>query len=178
MLLMWNRQYCHALYCRLSQVEMKKKHLSADYGPGGARSRIQKELRAFIKDPPPNCRVSVGNDIRVWVVTITGTEGTLYQNEKYKLKIVFPTDYPSRPPSVYFLSPVPRHEHVYSNGDICLNLLGKDWQPTMSAQGIAISVLSMLSSAKEKKIPPDNAMHAESPPGQKQVDWMYHDDRC
>lgn len=63
-----------------------------------------------------------------------------------------------KPPVVYFLKPIPKHEHVYSNGDICLSLLGKDWQPTMTAQGIAVSILSMLSSAKEKKTPPDNAM--------------------
>jgi ubiquitin-conjugating enzyme E2 W len=65
-------------------------------------------------------------------------------------------DYPSKPPSVYFLQPTPRHEHVYTNGDICLNLLGRDWRPNMSASTLALSILSMLSSAKEKKIPQDN----------------------
>lgn len=65
-------------------------------------------------------------------------------------------DYPSKPPSAYFLQPTPRHEHVYTNGDICLNLLGRDWRPNMSASMLALSILSMLSSAKEKKIPQDN----------------------
>lgn len=65
-------------------------------------------------------------------------------------------DYPSKPPSVYFLQPTPRHEHVYTNGDICLNLLGRDWRPNMTAHTLALSILSMLSSAKEKKIPQDN----------------------
>lgn len=65
-------------------------------------------------------------------------------------------DYPSKPPSVYFLQPTPRHEHVYTNGDICLNLLGRDWRPNMTASTLALSILSMLSSAKEKKIPQDN----------------------
>jgi len=74
------------------------------------------------------------------------------------LKFEFPKDYPVKPPSVYFLKPVPKHQHVYTNGDICLNLLGKDWRPTMTAQNLAVSILSMLSSAKEKKMPIDNAM--------------------
>ena len=37
-------------------------------------------------------------------------------------------------PSVYFLKPTPKHVHVYSNGDICLNLLGRDWRPMLTGQ--------------------------------------------
>lgn len=48
----------------------------------------------------------------------------------------------------------------------------------MTAELLAVSILSMLSSAKEKKSPQDNAMHADSPPGQAQQNWMYHDDKC
>ena len=36
----------------------------------------------------------------------------------------------------------------------------------------------MLSSAKQKGIPQDNAIHAASPPGKAQDGWMYHDDSC
>jgi hypothetical protein len=36
----------------------------------------------------------------------------------------------------------------------------------------------MLSSAKEKKMPQDNAMHSDATPGLQQDSWMYHDDRC
>jgi ubiquitin-conjugating enzyme E2 W len=123
------------------------------------------ELRSFISDPPANCQVSLNSDLKSWTVTLVGVNQTTYEGESYRLKFIFPADYPMRPPTVYFLKPIPRHEHVYSNGDICLNLLGKDWQPTMTAQGLTLSILSMLSSAKEKKTPPDNAMrefHFES----------------
>lgn len=117
-------------------------------------------------------------NIRSWEVTLRGVEGTVYAGEDYKLKMVFSKDYPGKPPSVYFLKPVPKHMHVYSNGDICLNLLGRDWRPTMTAESLAVSILSMLSSAKEKTIPQDNAMHADAPPGRQQDNWMYHDDKC
>lgn len=79
----------------------------------------------FLEDPIENVRLSVGNNIRHWVVSMTGAKGTIYAGEKFRLKFNFPVDYPFSPPSVYFLQPIPRHEHVYSNGDICLNLLGK-----------------------------------------------------
>lgn len=119
-----------------------------------------------------------GKDIRSWIVTVTGPPGTVYYGEKYRLKMEFPIEYPSRPPIVYFLKPVPRHVHVYSNGDICLNLLGTDWNPMLSAESLALSILSMMSSAKEKTTPLDNANHASNPPGKQGDNWMYHDDHC
>eukprot|EP00607_Mallomonas_marina_P000267 CAMPEP_0182429642 /NCGR_PEP_ID=MMETSP1167-20130531/32013_1 /TAXON_ID=2988 /ORGANISM="Mallomonas Sp, Strain CCMP3275" /LENGTH=41 /DNA_ID= /DNA_START= /DNA_END= /DNA_ORIENTATION= len=41
----------------------------------------------------------------------------------------------------------------------------------MTAESIAVSILSMLSNAKEKKMPIDNAMHADAAPGQQQDNW-------
>lgn len=134
-------------------------------------------MKSFISTPPEYCRLMVRNNLRSWEVEITGVNGTIYEGEKFRLKMNFPKEYPTKPPSVYFLKPCPKHVHVYTNGDICLNFLGKDWRPTMSAQMLVTSILSMLSSAKEKKIPQDNALHADNRPGQEQ-NWMYHDDRC
>ena len=67
---------------------------------------------------------------------------------------------------------------MYTNGDICLNLLGKDWRPTLSAGQLALAILSMLSSAREKRLPVDNSAHADAKPGSSQEQWMYHDDSC
>lgn len=140
--------------------------------------RIQRELKQFITSPPPNLSVKVGKNIRVWIVTMRGASNTIYEGETYRLKITFPDRYPIVPPSAYFLKPTPRHEHVYTNGDICLSLLGKDWRPTMTAQSIAVSILSILSSAKKKSLPMDNSRVAGQKPGMSQENWVYHDDNC
>jgi len=153
-------------------------HLEKSFKSGDSNARLQKELRSFVTNPPEGCTLAVGGNMRSWVVTMVGADGTLYAGEKYRLKMVFPKEYPSKPPSVYFLKPTPRHQHVYSNGDICLNLLGHDWRPTMTAQLLVTSIRSMLSSAKEKKLPQDNAAHAENPPGKQQDSFLYHDERC
>lgn len=138
----------------------------------------QQEIQEFIANPPDNCKLRINGNIRNWEVTLTGVKGTVYEGEEYKLKMIFPKDYPAKPPSVFFLRPCPKHVHVYTNGDICLNFLGRDWRPTMTGEMLAVSILSMLSSAKEKRIPQDNAMHADAKPGEQQHNWMYHDDRC
>lgn len=147
------------------------------YRPGHANFRIQRELQALIRQPLENVTVAVLKDIRSWIVTIQGAKGTIYEGDAFRLRVKFPSNYPIDPPRVYFLPPSPRHSHVYSNGDICLNLLGADWKPTMTISTIANAILSMLSSAKEKRLPTNNSSHADEPPGEHHS-WVYHDDSC
>ena len=156
-----------------------KKHLATSIKSTNPNYRVQRELKEFLKSPPPNLSVQVGSNMRVWVITILGSNNTIYEGEVFKLRVSFPPQYPTVPPSVYFLQGyVPIHEHVYTNGDICLSLLGKDWRPTMTAQSIAVSILSILSSAQSKSLPMDNARQAGNKPGEYQKDWVYHDDNC
>ena len=141
-------------------------------------SRVMNELRAFLKSPPSGMRVTVGRDLTLWIIHLTLPPASAYPGETYKLRVKFPKSYPSDPPSLYFMKPTPAHEHVYTNGDICLSLLGSDWRPTLSAEALALSIMSMLSSAKGKSRPQDNAQHAGAKPGQRQDNWVYHDDSC
>jgi ubiquitin-protein ligase len=48
---------------------------------------IVQELRDWLANPIENLNVAVGDNIRVWVVTLTGAKGTIYAGEKYKLKV-------------------------------------------------------------------------------------------
>ena len=80
-------------------------HLNQKLTSKNPNYRIQKELKEFIKDPPPNLSVKVGKNIRIWIVTMVGAENTIYEGEVYKLRISFPPSYPTMPPSVYFLPP-------------------------------------------------------------------------
>jgi ubiquitin-conjugating enzyme E2 W len=156
-----------------------KKFLSNNLKSSNPNYRIQRELKEFLKSPPPGLSVKIsGKNVRLWVITLSMPDNSIYAGEKYKLRVQFPNDYPTSPPSVYFLPPTPRHEHVYTNGDICLSLLGKDWRPIMTAQSIAQAIFSILCGAQRKSLPMDNARHAGNKPGQKQDDWVYHDDNC
>ncbi|GMH80201.1 hypothetical protein TL16_g08443 [Triparma laevis f. inornata] len=161
-----------------SKNKIKSVHLTKSHPTTTRLGRIQSELKAFLKSPPPHIRVTVGSNLSQWIIHLTFPPTTAYPNETYKLKITFPSDYPTSPPSCYFLKPTPAHEHVYTNGDICLSLLGSDWRPTMSAETLAVSIMSMLSSAGEKSRPMDNSAHAAAKPGGRQDNWVYHDDSC
>eukprot|EP01036_Dinobryon_divergens_P027272 gene27272-36011_t len=144
-----------------------------------AAKRIQKEHEKFTSDSKvdPTFRLTVqSND--VWLISFTGAAGTLYAGENYTLRIRFTEDYPMDSPEVVFLLPAPIHEHIYSNGHICLNILGDDWSPALTVHSICISVLSMLSSATVKVLPQDNAGYTSRPnTNPKRSRFHYHDDK-
>ena len=61
-----------------------------------------------------------------------------------------------------------------------LNILYNDWNPKLDIKSVCLSLLSMLSSAKSKKRPPDNDSTVVMSQGQKtrNMQWEFHDDKC
>lgn len=84
-------------------------------------------------------------------IDIDGATGTLYDGEKFQLLFKFSDQYPFDSPQVTFIgSNIPLHPHIYSNGHICLSILTDDWSPALSINSVCLSILSMLSSCKDK----------------------------
>ncbi|KAB1256450.1 Ubiquitin-conjugating enzyme E2 W, partial [Camelus dromedarius] len=141
--------------------------------------RLQKELLALQNDPPPGMTLnekSVQNSITQWIVDMEGAPGTLYEGEKFQLLFKFSSRYPFDSPQVMFTGEnIPVHPHVYSNGHICLSILTEDWSPALSVQSVCLSIISMLSSCKEKRRPPDNSFYVRTcNKNPKKTKWWYH----
>ncbi|XP_006015357.1 ubiquitin-conjugating enzyme E2 W isoform X1 [Alligator sinensis] len=154
----------------------------APYTPCNTK-RLQKELLALQNDPPPGMTLnekSVQNSITQWIVDMEGAPGTLYEGEKFQLLFKFSSRYPFDSPQVMFTGDnIPVHPHVYSNGHICLSILTEDWSPALSVQSVCLSIISMLSSCKEKRRPPDNSFYVRTcNKNPKKTKWWYHDDTC
>lgn len=108
--------------------------------------RISKELEELIKDPPTNCSAGPENtDIFKWKATIFGPEDTPYHGGVFNLSILFPPDYPFKPPKIKFITKI-LHPNINSNGNICLDILqGRQWSPALTISKVLLSISSLLS---------------------------------
>ncbi|XP_026879752.2 probable ubiquitin-conjugating enzyme E2 W-B isoform X1 [Electrophorus electricus] len=147
------------------------------------QKRLHKELLALQNDPPPGMTLnekSVQNTITQWIIDMEGASGTIYEGERFQLLFKFSSRYPFDSPQVMFTGEnIPIHPHVYSNGHICMSILTEDWSPALSVQSVCLSIISMLSSCKEKRRPPDNSFYVQTcNKNPKKTKWWYHDDTC
>ena len=101
------------------RTQRKKIH-DIDLQPG-PRKRVMRDLRRLKAETGIGVEVEDCEVLTDWVVKLTGAAGTVYEGEIYRLRVRFHADYPSQPPEIVFLRPAPVHEHIYSDGKICLN---------------------------------------------------------
>jgi len=146
-----------------------------------AEKRLQKELMLMVNEPPQGVTIdtqAMANNISLWLVKMVGSQDTLYAGESLTLQFKFSSNYPFDSPEVTFVGDnIPVHPHVYSNGHICLSILTDDWSPALSVQAVCLSIVSMLSSCKEKKRPPDDMFYVKTcSKSPKKTKWWYHDD--
>jgi ubiquitin-conjugating enzyme E2 W len=131
----------------------------------------------------------------------------LYLNETYRLKFRFGPSYPigssylpdlppawlrdggqiltfrrfAEPPEVVFVQlpdrPIPMHPHVYSNGIICLDLLGQQgWSPVQNVESVCMSLQSMLTgNSKNERPPGDEDFVRVNRQRPKDIQFYYHD---
>ncbi|KAI9166933.1 putative ubiquitin-conjugating enzyme [Paramyrothecium foliicola] len=154
--------------------------------------RLMKELAKIKNDglPPGIELVSAGegSDISEWYLDIRVLDqNPLYKDEVYRLKFKFPKAYPidpcadTEPPEVTFEKrsdrPIPIHPHIYSNGIICLDLLGNQgWSPVQSAQSVCMSIQSMLTSNTKNERPPgDEDFVKGNKLRPRDIEFLYHD---
>jgi len=84
------------------------------------------------------------NDIFHWVACIEGPKDSYYEKGAFELSLKFPVTYPTEPPEVKFTTKI-FHPNVYTNGEICVDILKKNWCPILTVKSILISIQSLLS---------------------------------
>ncbi|MCH0628509.1 ubiquitin-conjugating enzyme [Kocuria palustris] len=83
------------------------------------------------------------DNVMKWNAVIIGPNDTPYEDGTFRLVLQFDEQYPNKPPSVKFLSPM-FHPNVYASGDLCLDILQNRWSPTYDVSLILTSIQSLL----------------------------------
>ncbi|XWS58867.1 hypothetical protein CRYUN_Cryun08bG0071900 [Craigia yunnanensis] len=81
---------------------------------------------------------------RSFMLTLKGqASGTPYENGVFRMKLLLSHDFPQSPPKGYFLTKI-FHPNIATNGDICVNTLKKDWNPSLGLRHVLIVVRCLL----------------------------------
>lgn len=131
--------------------------------------------------------LSNNDDLTEYIFQVKILNHQIYKElDVYCLSVDLTKDYPVDSPRVQFInyitddqkdSSIPVHPHIYSNGHICLNVLGDDWTPACSIESILVSIQSMLDANLVAERPVDNADYVKHAPlNPKLALFVYHDD--
>ena len=85
------------------------------------------------------------DELLLWIATIRGPPGSLYQNYLFDIEISIPENYPIVPPTLVFLTKIFHPNIHFATGEVCIDILKKDWTPAWSLQSACRAVMSILS---------------------------------
>ncbi|GAB1607918.1 ubiquitin-conjugating enzyme E2 J2-like [Argonauta hians] len=110
-----------------------------------ATARLKQDYLRIIKDPVPYVEaVPLPSNILEWHYTVVGPENSPYEGGMYHGKLVFPREYPFKPPSIYMLTPSGRFK---CNTRLCLSISDfhpDTWNPAWSVSTILTGLLSFM----------------------------------
>eukprot|EP00741_Cyanophora_paradoxa_P014888 tig00020828_g14362.t1 len=107
-------------------------------------TRLARELRELATTPPEGIRVIINEEkITDVVADIEGPVGTPYEGGVFRMRLALGQDFPQAPPRGYFITKI-FHPNVANNGEICVNVLKKDWKSDMGLQHVLLVIRCLL----------------------------------
>ncbi|KAL3896065.1 MAG: hypothetical protein SGPRY_013357 [Prymnesium sp.] len=105
-----------------------------------------RELKSSERDLEIDLQLVDESDIFVWKAFLQGPRDTPYVGGTFELSVQCPSTYPLSPPKVTFLTKIFHPNVLYTNGEICLDILKPDaWTPAWTLMSVCRAVTALLS---------------------------------
>ena len=111
-----------------------------------AQARILREIEDIYKDPPDYISAGPIDDDHLdhWEAVINAPDDCDYKNGVFLIDIKIPPDYRFKAPKCKFKTKI-LHPNIHeSTGDICINILKQDWNPSLTISNILVGILALL----------------------------------
>ena len=112
-----------------------------------ATRRLQKELGDITSELTKmtqelcfldNIKIKDQCNVLVWTAVIRPTEAGPYKEGSFLVQLTFPTEYPFKPPTVQFITPI-YHPNVDEKGQVCLPVISpQNWKPATKIKQVLI----------------------------------------
>ncbi|XP_076472231.1 ubiquitin-conjugating enzyme E2 J2-like isoform X1 [Babylonia areolata] len=110
-----------------------------------ATARLKLDYTRIIKDPVPYVQAApLPSNILEWHYIMLGPEDSPYEGGIYHGKLIFPQEFPFKPPSIYMITPNGRFK---CNVRLCLSISDfhpDTWNPAWSVSTILTGLLSFM----------------------------------
>ncbi len=110
-----------------------------------ATARLKQDYLRLMRDPVPYVTATpLASNILTWHYVVTGPENTPYAGGFYHGKLVFPREFPFKPPAIYMITPNGRFK---VNQKLCLSISDfhpDTWNPAWSVSTILTGLLSFM----------------------------------
>ncbi|GIY72634.1 ubiquitin-conjugating enzyme E2 J2 [Caerostris darwini] len=107
--------------------------------------RLKQDYMRIMKDPVPYVKAHpLNSNILEWHFAVIGPEDTPYNGGVYHGKLIFPSEFPFKPPSIYMITPNGRFK---CNTRLCLSISDfhpDTWNPAWSVSTILTGLLSFM----------------------------------
>ncbi|KAI9226729.1 MAG: ubiquitin-conjugating enzyme 9 [Piptocephalis tieghemiana] len=118
---------------------------------GICKSRLAEERKQWRKDHPygfyarPTRLADNTLDLTLSLSLSLGKPETPWEGGIYQLIMIFPEDYPTKPPKCKFTPPL-FHPNVYPSGTVCLSILNEEegWKPAITIKQILLGIQDLL----------------------------------
>lgn len=107
--------------------------------------RLQQDFRQLLQNKVEGIDASPSPDnLFVWNAILCGPEDSIYESGAFSLQLLFPDDYPLRPPQVRFQTKVFHPNVWWEDGLICVDILKDGWTPSYDVLAILHSIRLLL----------------------------------
>ncbi|GJP55362.1 hypothetical protein CLOM_g14330 [Closterium sp. NIES-68] len=124
--------------------------MASAHAPGSAPlpprvvREVARELKALQQCALDGIRVTVHDDSIATVhAEIDGPVGTPYEGGVFRMKLLLGRDFPHAAPKGFFLTRI-FHPNVAKSGEICVNVLKKDWRASLGLKHVLLVVRCLL----------------------------------
>eukprot|EP00730_Choanoeca_flexa_P008506 TRINITY_DN12498_c0_g2_i10.p2 TRINITY_DN12498_c0_g2~~TRINITY_DN12498_c0_g2_i10.p2 ORF type:complete len:215 (+),score=11.31 TRINITY_DN12498_c0_g2_i10:808-1452(+) len=109
------------------------------------KKRLMRELKALRQNPPELFVARpLDSNIREWHYVVYGLKDCAYEGGVYHGKLVFPEQYPMKPPAIYMLTPNGRFQ---TGTRLCLSISDfhpETWNPAWTVESILKGLISFM----------------------------------